>query len=291
MANRVTTKKKKTAGKAAPAPKRSSSAKPVAALKPGASTLKDRAASARNDKELLYLYGISDKQTDVRVAEGVDGHSGVEAIECGGLVCWVSRVDAREFGAELQTRMENLDWLAGASVRHQRVVAAIHESTTVLPARFATLFLSRETLAAHVNDSKAQIRRDLDRVEGADEYGIKIFGAPKAELIPPAGSSGRDYLQRKSTMLKQVGKPAMTPQLEAFVDDVTRIAAESAPGGSVSGGQRNLVWQRSVLVPRKARQRLEAALAAVRERAQGYRIECTGPWPPYSFIAVKAERR
>ncbi|MGH9523434.1 MAG: GvpL/GvpF family gas vesicle protein [Terriglobales bacterium] len=308
MANRIGKKKTKR-----PELKRAGSGARVAGLKPGASTssrvTRKKKISAENaegrrtqsdQKQLLYLYGISENNPTLRQKkaegwgtqiEGVDGRARVDTIECGGLVCWVSRVDAREFGEELQKRMENLDWLAGASVRHQRAVGAIHEKITVLPARFATLFLSQQTLAAHVKDSMAQIRRDLARVDGADEYGMKIFAAPQAEVATPAGSSGRDYLTRKSFLLQQANTPKMTPEVESFVKGLSGIASETAPGGSVSGGQRNLVWQGSFLVERRARKRLESALASFRGRASGFRVECTGPWPPYSFIAVKAEKR
>lgn len=290
MANRV---KKKRATKA-PARKRSVSAPGVAGLKPGASSSASaqvQKSTPARDNKLLYLYGISEAHAPVPAVEGVDGTLAVEAIECGGVTCWVSRVDAREFGEQLQARMENLDWLARASVRHQRVVGAIHEKTTILPARFATLFLSEETLAAHVKSGLRQIHADLRRVQGADEYGIKIFAVPGAAAAAPTAVSGRDYLSRKSQMLRQASAPAITPEVEKFVAGLRAIASESAQGGSVSGGQRNLVWQGSILVPRRARKRLESALMQFSKRVEGFRIECTGPWPAYSFIAVKAEQK
>lgn len=250
--------------------------------------------SARDDKhrgDLLYLYGISGEAPELRL-EGVDGRARVEAIPCAELICWVSRVDAREFGEELQTRMENLDWLAGASVRHQRVVGAIHEKVTVLPARFATLFRSEESLVADVKRRMQQLHKDLKRVEAADEYGVKIFAALKTIEPAPDAASGRDYLKRKSQILRQPGTPATTPEIEAFVNELRDIASESAAGGSVSGGQKNLAWQGSLLVARSDRKRLESALARFRRlHSDSHRIECTGPWPPYSFIAVKVEAR
>lgn len=286
MADRVKKKKISAARKGKQIPRSARNDKNARNLK--------RATSARDDKhrgELLYLYGISGEGPGLKL-EGVDGRSSVEAIRCAGLTCWVSRVDAHEFGEELQSRMENLDWLAGASVRHQRVVGAIHEKVTVLPARFATLFKTEESLAADVKRRIERLRQDLERVEGADEYGVKIFASPKAIEPAPDSSSGRDYLKRKSQMLRQPGTPAVSPEIEEFVNELRSIATESAAGGSVSGGQKNLVWQGSLLVPRSERKRLESALARFRRiQGDGFRIECTGPWPPYSFIAVKAEAR
>ena len=48
--------------------------------------------------KLLYLYGITDRKARVEAGEGVDGHAEVEAIPCASFFCWISRVDADEYG-------------------------------------------------------------------------------------------------------------------------------------------------------------------------------------------------
>ena len=88
----------------------------------------------------LYLYGLSEVKSANRLgkgnanqksltvaAAGVDGESKVRAVECTGVLAWVSEVDADEFAANLASKMEDLEWLSEASVRHQRAVAAIAE--------------------------------------------------------------------------------------------------------------------------------------------------------------------
>src|SRR5436853_5495583 len=78
-------------------------------------------------EQALYLYGVSpptSKNASLKML-GVDGQHGVEGIACGGFLCWVTPVDAHEFAAELARKMEELEWLAESSVRHQRIVSAI----------------------------------------------------------------------------------------------------------------------------------------------------------------------
>jgi Gas vesicle synthesis protein GvpL/GvpF len=216
----------------------------------------------------------------------------VESLPCSGFVCWISRVDPKEYGEELQAHMENLDWLAGASVRHQKVVGAIHEQSTILPARFATLFLSGETLGADVKRRSAELKKDLKRLSGSDEYGVKIFGIPQSTTAVDTSSSGRDYLQRKSAILRERTPVSITPQMEKFVAKLRDLASQVAEGGSVTSGQRHLLWQGSFLLPRARRKQLEAALAAFHtKQSERYRVECTGPWPPYSFVAIKANAK
>lgn len=251
-----------------------------------------RGRPADNRERLLYLYGITEDARVVRIAEGIDGTSPVEALPCAGFVCWISRVDPKEYGEELQSRMENLDWLAAASVRHQKVVGAIHEQSTVLPARFATVFVSDATLAADLKKRSAELKKDFKRLFGTDEYGVKVFATPQSNLSVEAPQSGRDYLKRKSEMLQDRTRVKVTPELEKFIAKVGGIASDATQGGTVTSGQRNLVWQGSFLIPRMRRKQLESALAAFhRQHSKQYRVECTGPWPPYSFVAIKAEAK
>ena len=248
----------------------------------------NRVAQKKTGK-LPYLYGVTEQGAAVRVAEGVDAHSPVEALPCAGFVCWISRVDAKEYGDQLQAHMENLDWLAGASVRHQKVVGAIHEQGTILPARFATLFLSEETLGADLKGRAAELKKDFKRLSGADEYGVKIFGIPQSSTAVETPRSGRDYLQRKSEMLRDRTPMVITAEMKEFVAKLRELASQVAEGGSVTSGQRHLLWQGSFLLPRARRKHLESALAGFhREHSDRFRVECTGPWPPYSFVAIKA---
>lgn len=251
-----------------------------------------RGRAAHHSGKVLYLYGITDRAAKLDAPEGVDGMSPVEAVECAGFFCWVSRVDATEYGDNLQARMENLDWLAASSVRHQKVVGAIHEQTTILPARFATIFLSEQTLATDVSRRARELKKDFERLSGADEYGVKIFGVPQVAAAGEAPKSGRDYLARKSELLRDRATVTLSQEAKEFIAGLRGIASQVVEGGSVTSGQRNLLWQGSFLMPRNSRKQLESALAAFhRKQSDRYRVECTGPWPPYSFVASKAQAK
>jgi len=236
---------------------------------------------------VLYLYGIAriGKHTPPS-APGVDGAAAVEAVSGSGFTCWISRVDAHEFGDELERNIENLDWLAEASVRHQRVMAEISSADTVLPTRFGTVFVSEKTLFADVAGRKKDLEATLRRLAGTEEWGVKVFHDEPARPAV-AAESGRDYLQQKAAILK----PAVTPQLSAEVKELAqalaKIAADAVPGGKVSGGQTGLEWQASFLVRRSDRKQWDEVLGKYARRwGQERRIECTGPWPPYSFVSA-----
>jgi hypothetical protein len=234
----------------------------------------------------LYLYGISAPGSTVKVkGGGVDGISPVESVECSGLRCWISRVDKHEYGDQLAGNMENLDWLATTSVRHQRVVGEIASTLTILPARFGTVFLSDDSLQAHVSERRQQLVQTLKKIEGTEEWGVKLFSIAKEIAEMPPVSSGSDYLRVKAARLQPAKSKELDPEIKEFVRELQRVTEDSAVSGKVSSGQRNLEWQASFLVRKSKKKEWDSVLRKYATAWQKRReIECTGPWPPYSFI-------
>lgn len=246
--------------------------------------------TAKPGGRVLYLYGISKNGAKQPQAAGVDGSSPVESVECAGLVCWISRVDGREYGDQLEKNIEDLDWLAAASVRHQRVVAELSTDETVLPARFGTVFITEKTLGADVARRKKDLLSALKRLAGADEWGVKVFHVAAPVSAAMAAASGRDYLQQKAAQLRPApGAPEVAEEIRRFAEDLSKVAVDAVPSGKVSGGQRGLEWQASFLLRRADRKKWDDVLAKYARR-WGYerRIETTGPWPPYSFVSSHA---
>jgi hypothetical protein len=242
----------------------------------------------KNDRDhVLYLYGIAAAPASTPPSlRGVDGLTAVESIACSGLVCWVSRVDRKEFADELARNMENLDWLAEVSVRHQHVVAALAESADILPARFGTVFLSQATLEADVAARKPVLLDDLARIRDCEEWGVKVFAKAVKPVLTAAPKSGRDYLQAKAGLLRTRPERRPDPEVDGLIADLQKFAVEMTPGGSITGGQPGLQWQASLLLKRARRKQFEAVVEKFSAKSSGsHRIECTGPWPPYSFVS------
>src|SRR5512144_2153056 len=108
-----------------------------------------------NRAQVIYFYGLTSKVAGALArVTGVDGAARVESLLCSGLVCWISRVSKKDFADELQRNMQNLDWLATATVHHQRVVSSVAQLTDILPARFGTVFLTEKSLAQDIVSRK-----------------------------------------------------------------------------------------------------------------------------------------
>ncbi|HZP24804.1 MAG TPA: GvpL/GvpF family gas vesicle protein [Terriglobales bacterium] len=248
-----------------------------------------KSSSRRAPARVLYLYGISrmpQQRTPAIAAEGIDGSAPVEAFRAGKYLCWVSRVSKKDFADQITERMQNLDWLAGAGLRHQRIVAEISKKLAALPARFGTIFLSELSLTRHVEEREPNLRAAFARVADADEYGIKIFAKPTAARRKRTlASSGAEYLKRKAESLRPRTAAKGGKEIEEFAAALKQLAIADSPGGKASSGQPGLLWHASLLVRRKDREKLDSLLRKYADRWQELRrIDCSGPWPPYSFV-------
>ncbi len=240
-------------------------------------------------RRVLYLYAIArvpKGPLPAIAAEGIDGSAPVEAVVREGYVCWVSRVARDQFADHLAQRMQDLEWLASAGLRHQHAVGEIAGKLTCLPARFGTVFLNQDSMAQHLKARKSELRAAFKRVAGADEWGIKLFTVAPGKSSPAvAAVSGSDYLKKKAAVLRPQRSKTLDRQVRAFIAALDGLAVASSPGGKASGGQPGLIWHGSFLIRRKDRAKLEGIL---KEYAtiwhDSRRIDWSGPWPPYSFV-------
>ena len=237
----------------------------------------------------LYLYAISQlpQRDAIPIAsDGIDGKARIEAIRCGDYVGWISRVSKDEFADRLTENMQDLEWLAAAGLRHQRAVAEISQQSASLPARFGTVFLSEDSLQQDVKERKVGLRKAFERVADADEWGIKLFeiARPKRAATVTA-ASGSDYLKKKAEMLQPLAGKKLDAEGQAFIAAVTKLAVAACPGGKASASQPGLVWHGSFLIRRKDQKKLDAVLKKYASQWRDMRrIDCSGPWPPYSFV-------
>ena len=251
---------------------------------------------AKQSNRVLYLYAISQVDGSRTAAiggsataissEGIDGAAPVEALSCDGFVCWVSRVSREDFADNLTVRMEDLTWLASAGLRHQRVVAEIAGKATVLPARFGTVFFSDESLAQHLKERGRELRKAFAKVSDADEWGVKVFQVAKPKISKQAApASGAEYLKRKAEVLRPRRSTVLDEPVRELITALQKLAVAASPGGKASTGQPGLLWHGAFLVRRKDRRKLDSLLTKhARQWRDRWRIEWSGPWPPYSFV-------
>jgi hypothetical protein len=148
------------------------------------------------------------------------------------------------------------------------------------------------------------VRRDTPRASAALEAGENAFGRLQAEIA--AAGPGRRYLlerqlgdARRRALLETDASAlsdvttALTPlSRRQFQEPVVDTSATLAAGAQAEPAPLQAIGRLSLLVSRDVEAKLTATVADLDARwsERGYRVEYTGPWPPYRFSGLQERR-
>lgn len=251
----------------------------------------------------LYLYGIVRRSAlDLAGVQGVEEGDAVWLVEDGELACAVSAVSRADYSQEaLNTRADQLDWLAPRAVRHQQVVHYLQQAGAVVPLRFGTLCATDDDLRRILQARRGPLLQLLAFLQSREEWGVKVFADP--DLIgraiepdgrasgetPPVSPGGAYFLRKKQQQLAEERTMARLGELDGeiyerllpWAVDVRRRQSQYPPPDPSRAPVLNL----ALLVDRDK----SAALAELVGRLEadyrscGVTAELSGPWAPYSF--------
>ena len=206
----------------------------------------------------------------------------------------VADVPLAQYGeAEINQRLNDLDWVSRAAVAHERVVESFRSSDALLPMKLFTIFSSDDRAAADLLVRRREVDRILRRVMNHDEWGVRIVldrAAVRDAALRRPKTSGTAYLTQKKAARNR------TAELVARSRDVTSQVFDTLAARSTAARRRaaadlpaagaTLLLDGAFLVARSAAARFRAA-AGREARAlakDGYELTLTGPWPAYSFM-------
>jgi len=244
--------------------------------------------------------------------QGLDGQSPLEVADFQDLAAVWSPVPVDDFsGPDAAERLRDLAWIGPRVIRHQEVVAGVMRHSPVLPARFGTIFSSPANLEKLLQDHHDTIDKFLEGVTGKEEWALKgllnrsgakekLFSLKLAHDAARLGalSPGKRYFQEQRL------RAACDQELQRWLQEVCRelwadlrdfvveVRERRLLSREAAGSGRDMVLNWAFLVPEKAvpsfRTRIREANA--RHSHRGLVLECTGPWPPYSFTpALESE--
>jgi len=248
----------------------------------------------------VWVYAVAAVIRPARLA-GLTGVSSqpVRTVTGGGLAAAVSPVSLAEYGEQpLRQHLEDPDWLERTARAHHQVIETLAaDGRPVIPMRLATIYAGDGNVTAMLGERCPDFAAALDRVTGRAEWGVKAFAAapPAGEETRPAASSGAEYLKRRRAQLSARDE-ARQSAADAAHDLHTALAELAAAAVLRPPQQPDLAGQDAAMIlngtylVEDARSAEFAALARERagRSAPGFRVEVTGPWPPYSFATVDA---
>jgi len=250
-----------------------------------------------------YLYCLvrSAREPSLRAAPaGLPGAGRPRAIDAGGGL-WLVAADAplERYGEKpIEQGLRDLAWVSSVAVPHEAVVEHVAKSGTVVPMKLFTLFRSDTRALEHVAKRRKRIDRLVERIEGREEWGLRVLldetaalrrARDEAQAVTP-GAPGAAFLLRKKKehdLAREVIEHArdradgLFELLAVQADDARR---RPPPPGEV--GKRVLLdaaflLQRKKVKAFQTKVRAEAKKLADRD----YQLTLTGPWPAYTFVS------
>ena len=256
----------------------------------------------------LYLYclaRLSRLPPPPLLGPGVDGLNSLAVAAYQDLAAVWSPVPVEDFcGPEAEERLQDLIWIGPRVIRHQEVVAGVMRHSPVLPVRFGTIFASLANLEKVLQRHSETIAGFLARLTDQEEWAVKgmldragareqLFALKLAQEAASleALSPGKRYFEEQR--LRAAGDQELQRWLKGLCrqlwTELREYAAEVRERRLLSreatGSDQDMVWNWALLMPRQAVGGFQALVQDVNARYahRGLRLDCTGPWPPYSF--------
>jgi len=219
---------------------------------------------------LLYVYAVVD-EAPADLGRGVGG-SPLRAVASGTVAAVVSEHErVPEAGEE-------------ALWQHEAVVERLMDDVVVLPMRFGMTVPGQGRLETLLRTREEEFAGLLAAVRGAVELSVRaelsVPGSgrePRSEGAPP--SSGAEYMRDRGRALR-----AAEQAKERLHRPLTELSRRSVIFEARGGPGRDAAFRGAYLVDAG---RVEAFAGCVDGLATelGGEVSCTGPWPPYSFVA------
>jgi hypothetical protein len=239
------------------------------------------------------------------VGRGLDGQNSLTVATCRDLAAVWSPVPVEDFsGPEAEERLRDLIWIGPRVIRHQEVVAGVMRHSPVLPVRFGTIFASLANLEKVLQRHSETIAGFLDRLTDQEEWAVKgmldrsaaqekLFSLKLARESERLGalSPGTRYFQEQRLRAGcdqelQLWLQAVCRKLWTDLGDyAAEVRERRLLSREATGRDQDMVWNWALLMPRPAVSGFQALIQDVNAQyaEHGLRLECTGPWPPYSF--------
>ena len=262
----------------------------------------------------LYVYCVGGRAelepllSDEGVPAAIEESGGLETVGAGALAVVVSAVPLADYGEEaLEARMRDATWTATRAMRHERAVEFFARRASVVPLRFGTIYLTRERVAAMLDERGAELASAAGRLRGREEWGVNVYFdrarlketvvglSPRLrELAAQASAAapGQAYLLRKK--IEAMRTDEARAEVRRVAGEVeTELAAKAARGARLrvlkdeAGEHGDVAAKLAFLVERERFHEFRDAAEALAQKYEpaGFRLELTGPWPAYNFAA------
>jgi hypothetical protein len=258
--------------------------------------------------DYLYVYGIGDEGRAVRLGPiGLQGRE-VYTIPYQDVCAIVHDCPAQPY----QSKDDKV--VRGWVLTHQRVLdVALEGFKTLLPMGFDTIIRSddgadpQQVVRDWLGENYADIQDKMAKVRGRQEFGVQIFWDPSiiGRQITEASEEfqaldqqiksrpeGTAYMYREklARLLKQKMEERADQCFKEFYARIKQHVDDTVVEKTKRiERDKQMLMNLSCLVRKDRVQELGQELEQI-ERLDGFSVRFTGPWPPYSFVAIGGTR-
>jgi hypothetical protein len=267
-----------------------------------------------------YLYGIvrarGAGEANIGDSTPAEGADPLETISSDDLLAVVRQTPLSEFSPEaLQARANDAAWIEDVARRHNAVIEGVHQTQTILPAKFGCVYAHAEDVQAALHAEHDALLARLRWLDGCDEWGVRLYGdgatlrqraeaeqtdAKRLQEELASASPGRAYFLRRKLAdeLDSASERLLDGLRDQAYERFMRHARAGQVGHRVTGGRLDQldqldqdaesveIMRATFLVPRDAADHFVEDVRAFAESQPGMWCEYSGPWAPYSFAAT-----
>jgi hypothetical protein len=246
-----------------------------------------------------YVYCVLAARKPPQLPRGVSGPPGAGRPRLiplkPGRYLAVSDAPLDRFGQEqIGAYLSDLQFVSRAAVAHEAVIASLlARSDAVVPMKLFTIFASDDRALDQTLSDWTRVERVLRRVTHQVEWGVRLsLDGRRRSKSPDAGKVARgiDYLRAKRRIQAAGAERARNDRrhVTAALRALSAVATDARRReiANAAGDKQRLLMDAAFLVPRQRAVRFRSAVKRqARQLARsGYRVQLTGPWPPYSFV-------
>jgi len=265
-----------------------------------------------------YVYSIirgdSSQPIEELPEEGIDPAYPVYVLPYHGIQAIVSKVSLGEFGQEeLEANIDDMKWVEDKVHAHQSILEKVLANRTLIPMRFCAIYRSKshlqEMLAQHYDSFVAS----LARVEGKQEWGVKIYcdSEALAKQIEETSDRVKDLkaeMDSKSSgaayFLKKKLEETVAQEMDSVSDDYAQrshdrlanyakeFTVNPLQSKEITGKKERMLLNGAYLVTEEEVPAFRAEFESLGKEYGnlGFSYEMTGPWPPYNFVTIDFAR-
>jgi hypothetical protein len=258
---------------------------------------------------VVYVYGVTRADaltaSTAPLVEGIVPRVPVELLAVGKLAVVMSRGPREAFAPADADAPADATWATERALAHHRVLASLAPLCAVAPVKFGALCRDMNDVLSLFARSEGAFERVLNRIAGAQEWGVKLFAdadacrapageaeavtALKAEIA--AASPGKAFFLAKK--LRAAIDGDLRARLHRRVESVHGQLAVNAREAAANPVRQTdaapwLVLDAAYLVETGHAHAFHSTVSALSDTlaAEGFELKLTGPWPPYSFAAI-----